>query len=80
MKVCASQKFDGKILCCDLSEEWTNIARKYWKENGLENKVFLKLGCALETLQVLIDSKSAPACASDFTFGPSTIDLFFRRG
>ncbi|EMK18227.1 O-methyltransferase domain protein, partial [Leptospira kirschneri serovar Bim str. PUO 1247] len=68
---------DGKILCCDLSEEWTNIARKYWKENGLENKVFLKLGCALETLQVLIDSKSAPACASDFTFGPSTIDLFF---
>ncbi|EKR53557.1 L-isoaspartate O-methyltransferase domain protein [Leptospira interrogans str. UI 12758] len=36
---------DGKILCCDISEEWTNVARKYWKENGLENKIFLKLVC-----------------------------------
>ncbi|EMN48222.1 O-methyltransferase [Leptospira interrogans str. L1207] len=68
---------DGKILCCDISEEWTNVARKYWKENGLENKIFLKLGSALETLQVLIDSKSALTWASDFAFGPSSIDLFF---
>ncbi|EMN14071.1 L-isoaspartate O-methyltransferase domain protein [Leptospira borgpetersenii str. Brem 307] len=29
---------DGKILCCDISEEWTQVARKYWKESGLEPK------------------------------------------
>ncbi|OMI17421.1 O-methyltransferase [Leptospira weilii] len=68
---------DGKILCCDISEEWTTIARKYWKENGLESKIGLKIGSALETLQVLIDSKSFPEWAPDFAFGPSTIDLIF---
>ncbi|TGN00447.1 O-methyltransferase [Leptospira yasudae] len=68
---------DGKILCCDISEEWTTIARKYWKENGLESKIRLKIGSALETLQVILDSKSAPEWASDFTFGSSSIDLVF---
>ncbi|PJZ57642.1 O-methyltransferase [Leptospira barantonii] len=68
---------DGKILCCDISEEWTKIARKYWKETGLESKIRLKIGSALETLQVLIDSKSAPDWAPDFAFGPASIDLVF---
>ncbi|AXR64378.1 O-methyltransferase [Leptospira mayottensis] len=68
---------DGKILCCDISEEWTRIARKYWKESGLEPKIRLKIGSALETLQLLLDSKSAPVWASDFAFGPSSIDLIF---
>ncbi|EKP14863.1 O-methyltransferase [Leptospira borgpetersenii] len=68
---------DGKILCCDISEEWTQVARKYWKESGLEPKVRLKIGSALETLQLLLDSKSAPEWAFDFTFGPSSVDLIF---
>ncbi len=68
---------DGKILCCDISEEWTNIAKKYWKETGLEKKIHLRIGSALETLQVLIDSKSFPEWAPDFAFGPSSIDLIF---
>ncbi|TGK30696.1 methyltransferase domain-containing protein [Leptospira yasudae] len=68
---------DGKILCCDISEEWTTVASKYWKENGLESKVRLKIGSALETLQVILDSKSAPEWSSDFAFGPASIDLVF---
>ncbi|WP_078127672.1 O-methyltransferase [Leptospira alexanderi] len=68
---------DGKILCCDISEEWTNIAKKYWKETGLEKKIRLRIGPALETLQVILDSKSAPDWASDFAFGSSSVDLIF---
>lgn len=68
---------DGVLLCCDISETWTNIARKYWKETGLEWKIRLKLGSALETLQVLLDSESFPDWASGFAFGPSSVDLVF---
>ena len=41
---------DGKILCCDVSEEWTAIAGKYWKKAGVDKKIELRLGPALETL------------------------------
>ncbi|EMJ94323.1 O-methyltransferase [Leptospira alstonii] len=68
---------DGKILCCDISEEWTRIARKYWKENDLEPKIRLKIGSALETLQVLLDSKSSPDWAPGFGCGPGSVDLVF---
>ncbi|MGB3808815.1 MAG: class I SAM-dependent methyltransferase [Parvibaculum sp.] len=45
---------DGKLICCDVSEEWTSIARRYWKDSGLENRIELKLAPALETLEGLI--------------------------
>jgi caffeoyl-CoA O-methyltransferase len=44
---------DGRIVCCDTSEEWTAIARKHWKKAGVEKKIELHLGPALETLQTL---------------------------
>lgn len=68
---------DGVLLCCDISETWTDIARKYWKETGLEHKIRLRLGSALETLQILLDSDSFPDWASGFAFGRSSIDLVF---
>jgi caffeoyl-CoA O-methyltransferase len=46
---------DGKIIACDVSEEWTSIARRYWQEAGVANKIDLRLGPAAETLQALID-------------------------
>src|SRR5262249_15111271 len=45
---------DGKMVCCDRSDEWTSIARRYWKHAGLENKIELRLGLAIETLDTLI--------------------------
>ncbi len=45
---------DGKIICCDTSEEWTDIARRYWAEAGVDRKIDLRLAPALETLDVLI--------------------------
>jgi caffeoyl-CoA O-methyltransferase len=44
---------DGTLLCCDVSEEWTSIAGRYWERAGVAGKVELKIGPALETLQAL---------------------------
>jgi predicted O-methyltransferase YrrM len=44
---------DGKIVCCDVSEEWTAIGRPFWKKAGVEKKIDLKIAPALETLQKL---------------------------
>jgi caffeoyl-CoA O-methyltransferase len=44
---------DGRILCCDVNEEWTGIARRYWERAGVANKITLKLGPAADTLKAL---------------------------
>lgn len=44
---------DGRLLCCDISEEWTSVARRYWARAGLTDRITLKLGPALETLRAL---------------------------
>jgi|SRR5579871_1170304 len=45
---------DGKIVACDVSEEWTSIARRYWKQAGVEHKIELRLGPAIQTLDLLL--------------------------
>jgi caffeoyl-CoA O-methyltransferase len=45
---------DGKILACDVSEEYTSVARRYWKEAGVDHMIELRLKPALDTLQELI--------------------------
>jgi caffeoyl-CoA O-methyltransferase len=44
---------DGKIIACDVSEEWTAIARRYWEKAGVAHKIDLRLGQALATLDAL---------------------------
>jgi caffeoyl-CoA O-methyltransferase len=44
---------NGKLLCCDVSDEWTSVARKYWQRAGLADKIELRLGPAAETLAAL---------------------------
>lgn len=46
---------DGELVCCDDSEEWTSMARKYWRLAGLEDRIDFRLGDAGRTLQALID-------------------------
>src|SRR5215216_2595907 len=53
----------GQLLCCDVSEEWTAVARRYWERAGLTDRIELRLAPALETL------RSLP--------GDATIDLTF---
>ena len=44
---------DGRLLCCDLSREWTDIGRRYWLKAGVADRVELAIGPALETLRSL---------------------------
>jgi len=45
---------DGKLWCCDVSEQWTAIARRYWKEAGVASRIELTIAPALETLDWLL--------------------------
>jgi O-methyltransferase len=45
---------DGKLWCCDISEEWTRVGRRYWKEAGLESRIELTSAPALKTLDGLL--------------------------
>ena len=44
---------DGSLLCCDVNEEWTAIARKYWERAGVDDKIELRIAPATETLRSL---------------------------
>ncbi|HYC55991.1 MAG TPA: O-methyltransferase [Candidatus Binatia bacterium] len=41
---------DGKLICCDINEEWTSIGMRHWKRAGVANKIDLRLGPGAETL------------------------------
>jgi predicted O-methyltransferase YrrM len=47
---------DGRITACDISEEFTAVARRYWVEAGVEEKIELRLAPALDSLMALIAS------------------------
>jgi caffeoyl-CoA O-methyltransferase len=54
---------EGHLLCCDVSEEWTGIARDYWQRAGVADRIELRIGPALDTL------RSLPAAEQfDFAF------------
>ncbi len=57
---------DGKIIACDINIEWTKIARRFWEQAGVADKIDLRLAPALETLQTLLDNGEANTF--DFAF------------
>jgi predicted O-methyltransferase YrrM len=57
---------DGKVVACDVSEEYTNVARRYWLEAGVANKIDLRIGQARETLAGMI--ADGEAGQYDFAF------------
>ncbi|MBD2165238.1 class I SAM-dependent methyltransferase [Calothrix membranacea FACHB-236] len=57
---------DGKIIACDVSEEYTAIARLYWQEAGVSDKIDLRLAPALATLDQLL--ATGQANTFDFAF------------
>jgi len=43
----------GRLVCCDVSEEWTSVARRYWAEARVEDRIDLRIGPAADTLRSL---------------------------
>lgn len=57
---------NGLLIACDVSEEWTDIARDYWQQAGVADKIDLRLAPASETLSELIENGQADTF--DFAF------------
>jgi len=57
---------DGRLVCCDVSDEWTQIARRYWLEAGVAERIDLRLAPAAETLRGLV--KDSGPGSFDFAF------------
>lgn len=52
--VAAALPPEGRVIACDVNEEWTAIARRYWREAGVAERIELNLAPALETLDRLL--------------------------
>lgn len=71
---------EGTIVACDVSEEWTSIARRYWKEAGVEHKIDLRIGPAVATLDKIIEEGQSGAF--DFAFidaDKENYDAYYER-
>lgn len=54
LSVALAMPDDGRIVACDVSEEYTAVARRYWEDAGVADKIELRIAPALETLDALI--------------------------
>jgi caffeoyl-CoA O-methyltransferase len=50
---------DGKVIACDVNEEWTSMAKRYWEKAGVASKIDLRLAPALQTLDALVAAGGA---------------------
>ncbi len=66
LAVAAALPADGRLVCCDVSDEWTQVGRRYWREAGLSDKIDLRLAPANDTLDALL-RESGPD-SFDFAF------------
>jgi caffeoyl-CoA O-methyltransferase len=53
--LCIARGLDdtGRLLCCDVSEEWTSIGRRHWERAGVADRIDLRIAPAVETLRAL---------------------------
>lgn len=57
---------EGRLIACDVSAEWTAMARRYWRQAGVDGKIELRLAPALDTLNELLGGGGAGTF--DFAF------------
>jgi len=67
---------DGRIVACDVSEEWTTVARRYWSAAGVTHKIDLRLAPALETLEGLL--AAGEGGSYDFAFLDADKENYLR--
>jgi caffeoyl-CoA O-methyltransferase len=54
LAIAAALPKDGRLVCCDISEEWTSIARRHWSAAGVAGRIDLRVAPALDTLKDLL--------------------------
>ncbi len=71
---------EGRLVACDVSDAWTRIARRYWREAGVDHKIELRLAPAAETLAALVEQGNEGHF--DFAFidaDKQNYDLYYER-
>jgi predicted O-methyltransferase YrrM len=71
---------DGQLIACDVSEEYTGIARRYWEQAGVSGKIELRIGPAVDTLEDLIATGQGESF--DFVFidaDKSNYDRYYEQ-
>ncbi len=71
---------DGRLVCCDINEDWTRIARRAWEAAGVAGKIELRLAPALDTLDALI--RAGETGRFDFAFidaDKENYDAYYER-
>lgn len=71
---------EGRLIACDISEEWTAVARRYWAEAGVDDRIELRLAPALETLDALLAEGQAECFDLAFIDADKTnYDAYYER-
>ena len=71
---------DGKLIACDINKQWTDVARRYWREAGVEHKIELGLAPAVQSLDRLL--AEGQAGTFDFAFidaDKTNYDAYYER-
>jgi len=69
---------DGRIVACDVSEEYTEVARRFWELAGVAGKIELRLAPALETLEWLIAESAEPFDMAFIDADKENVDRYFE--
>ncbi len=70
---------DGRVVALDVSREYTDRARGYWKEAGMEQRIDLRLGPALESLDGMLDAREGPFDLAFIDADKQNYDPYYER-
>ena len=69
---------DGRIVACDVNEEYTTVARRYWERAGVAKKIDLHIAPAVETLDRMIAEKSEPFDMAFIDADKENVDRYYE--
>ena len=70
----------GRVVACDINREWTEIAKKYWREAGVDDKIDLRIGPAADTLDEILGDGNGESFDFAFIDADKTgYDVYYER-
>jgi predicted O-methyltransferase YrrM len=70
---------NGRVVALDVSREYTDRAQSYWREAGMEKRIDLRLGPAIESLEAMIDSREGLFDMAFIDADKSNYDTYYER-